>query len=258
MAEDIVTFDGVNHNVEELIEKMHDDDFYYGYLGKQALSCSLLKVVLQSPKKYLDLIENGQKETQALRDGKLLHMAVLEPHKFKELNIVDVKSKNTKAYKEAVVELGTVYTTPEIENAENLALCLNGNIEVREMLDNAEFEVPAISMIEGIPFRGKADILKGKDIIDVKTTTEIKKFKYSAYKYGYDLQAYLYLKLFPDAENFKFLCIDKATNDIALFECSEEFLESGREKLEKGIEDFNFFIKNKEIELKDYIHYDIL
>ena len=88
MSEIITTFDGTEHDKEELLEDMMDDDFYYGYLGKEALSCSLLKVLLKSPKQYVDLIENGQNETQALRDGKLLHMAVLEKDKFDALTVV--------------------------------------------------------------------------------------------------------------------------------------------------------------------------
>ena len=257
MSEDkITTFDGTEHDKKELLENMEDDDFYYGYLGQEALSCSLLKVILKSPKQYVDLIENGQKETQALRDGKLLHMAVLEPEKFEDLVVVDVKSKNTKTYKEAVEEHGTVYTTPEIENAIHLANALKENEKVANILDGGSFEVPNIAMVEGIPFRAKADIIKGKAIIDVKTTMDIKKFKYSAYKFSYDLQAYLYLQLFPEAKEFTFLCIDKSTKDIAVFECSDEFLESGKKKLEQGIADFNFFFCNKDLKLKDYIMYE--
>ena len=252
----ITTFDGKKHDTGELLKKMMDYEFDYGYLGKEALSCSLLKVIIQSPKRYIELIDVGQKETQPLRDGKLLHMAVLEPEKFEDLVVVDVKSKNTKTYKEAVEEFGTVYTTPEIETALLLATTLHDNVKVQKILKGAEFEVPAIAMIDGIPFRGKADILKGSEIIDVKTTVDIKKFKYSAYKYSYDLQAYLYLQLFPEAKTFTFLCIDKATKDIAIYECSDEFLQSGKDKLEQGIADFNFFFRNKDLSLKDYIIYD--
>ena len=258
MADKIITFDKTRHDKDEILEKMTDDDFYYGYLGKQALSCSLLKVILQSPKKYVELIDKGQKETQPLRDGRLLHMAVLEPDKFEELKTVDVKSKNTKTYKEAVIEHGTVYTSLEIETARLLAKTLHDNATVRDILNGGDFEVPTIAMIDGIPFRGKADIIKGTEIIDVKTTVDIKKFKYSAYKYSYDLQAYLYLQLFPEAKTFTFLCIDKATKDIAIYECSEDFIQSGKEKLERGIADFNFFFCNDDITLKDYIRYDTL
>ena len=57
MSETITTFDGVVHDKEEIIEKMYDDDFYYGYLGKQALSSSSLKKLLSSPNEYLRSLE---------------------------------------------------------------------------------------------------------------------------------------------------------------------------------------------------------
>ena len=46
-----------------------------------------------------------------------------------------------------------------------------------EYLKDAEFEVPAIAMIDGVAFRAKADILKGTQLIDLKTTTDLKKFQ---------------------------------------------------------------------------------
>jgi len=91
--------------------------------------------------------------------------------------------------------------------------------------------------------------LRADELIDIKTTTDIINFKYSAYKYGYDLQAYLYLKLFPQAKAFRFLCIDKASKDLAIYECSEEFLDSGREKLERGISEYKkFFLNNTDLD----------
>jgi len=259
-AECIETFDGVSHDTEDILRKMHDDDFYYGYLGKNALSCSLLKTFMKSPKQYLEARLGATEETQALRDGRLLHLAVLEPEKFENLNTVEVKSKNTKAYKAAVEEYGTVYTSKEIDTALALAEVIHNNNKAAEYLEDAHFEVPAVAMIENTPFRAKADILKGNQIIDVKTTMDIKKFKYSAYKYGYDLQAYLYLLMFPEAEVFTFLCIDKATKDVAVYECSEEFLDSGRKKLEEGLAQFHFFFpdEGEVVDLQHYVHRDIL
>ena len=94
MSETITTFDGVVHDKEEIIEKMYDDDFYYGYLGKQALSSSSLKKLLSSPNEYLrSLEEEDATESQPLRDGKLFHWNVLEPEKFEELRVIDVASK---------------------------------------------------------------------------------------------------------------------------------------------------------------------
>jgi exodeoxyribonuclease VIII len=248
----ITTFDGIEHDKEELLIKMIDDDFYYDYLGKEALSSSSLKNILKSPKIYKEILDNGQNETQALRSGKLFHWMILEPKKAANLHIVEVASKNTKAYKEAVANHENVFTRREVDDMERLVKVFKKNEKAMELLDGAEVEVPEIKMIKGIPFRGKADILRVDELIDIKTTTDIGNFKYSAYKYGYDLQAYLYLKLFPQAKSFKFLCIDKATKDLAIYECSEEFLESGRQKLEKGISDYRKFFQNNE-DLDQYI-----
>ena len=248
----ITTFDNVEHDKEELLVKMEDDDFYYGYLGIQALSSSSLKNILKSPKTYKDILENGQVETQALRSGKLFHWMILEPEKMDNLYIVDVASKNTKAYKEAVANHENVFTSKEVNDMKLLTNILRKNNKAMELVNGAKTEVPEIKMIKGIPFRGKADILRDDELIDIKTTTDVANFKYSAYKYGYDLQAYLYLKLFPQAKSFKFLCIDKASKDIAIYECSEEFLDSGRQKLERGISEYKKFFQNNE-DLDQYI-----
>tara|TARA_R110001592_G_C13031457_1_gene738435 strand:- start:78 stop:953 length:876 start_codon:yes stop_codon:yes gene_type:complete len=253
----ITTFDDVKHDWEELIVKMYDDDFYYGYLGKQALSSSILKTILKSPKEYQRYLnKEGDDDTQPLRDGKLFHWRVLEPHKFDDLNIVDIASKNTKAYKEAVAELGMVFTRKEINMAIELADILHNNKEAMELIAEGDYEVPQMQMIEGIPIRGKADILlHDTHIIDLKTTADISTFQWSAKKYGYDLQAYLYLQLFPEAEKFTFLCIDKKTKDVGIFECSEEFLESGKEKLERGLQKYKdfFSVDNSEEVISQFV-----
>lgn len=254
-ADVITTFDGVVHEKEEILEKMMDDDFYYGYLGKQALSSSSLKTILKSPKVYIRQLEEGQVETQPLRDGKMFHWSLLEKDKFEAIEIVDVKSRNTNKFSFAVAEAiqegrsTEIYTIKEKETAEFLRDELLKNIEASSYLQDADYEVPAIAMIDGIPFRGKADILKGDKIVDLKTTSDIAKFKWSARNFGYDLQAYLYLQLFPEAKSFEFVVIDKKTFEIGIYTCSDEFLESGKEKLERGIATYkDFFMGDKDVE----------
>tara|TARA_R110002020_G_scaffold308462_2_gene524143 strand:+ start:12021 stop:12815 length:795 start_codon:yes stop_codon:yes gene_type:complete len=249
MEDLITTLDGEQHNTEELLNKMEDDEFYYGHMGKVALSSSSLKTLLKSPKTYLLSLTQELKESQALRDGKLFHWAILEPDVFDNVHIVDVSSRNTKMYQAALAEHGEAYTKKEKANAEVLREILNKNKQVKEYLKDAEYEVPSVKMIEGLAFRGKADILKGDCIIDLKTTADISKFKYSAYKFSYDMQAYLYLQMFPQAKNFKFIVIDKNTMDIGIYECSEEFLEYGKEKFERAIKIYNhFFIDENSLE----------
>ena len=110
-----------------------------------------------------------------MRDGALLHTLILEPQKFDKLHFVDVASKNTKKYKEAVEEFGLVYTKTE-ETAEKLADAILKNEEALRLMSYSEFEVPAIGEVMGMPFRGKADILGENRICDVKTCSDIKGF----------------------------------------------------------------------------------
>ena len=77
----IELLDGTSHDKNELLEKMMDDSFYYGYLAKAALSSSALKKLLQSPKAYKSSLEQSQEETKALREGKLIHLLLLDLEK---------------------------------------------------------------------------------------------------------------------------------------------------------------------------------
>jgi hypothetical protein len=233
---EIITFDNITHDRDDLIKKMTDDDFYYGYLGKNALSTSSIKTILNSPKQYLKNLTEGQKDSQPFRDGKLFHWKILEPEKFDSLHIVEVASKNTKTYREAVEMHGEVYTRAEIENCKILVDAINKNTYCRDLINQGTYEVPTIMMIDGIPIRGKADCIVGDTIIDLKTTTDILNFRWSAKKYSYDLQAYLYVRMFENINHFRFICIDKKTLELGVFDCSPEFLDSGRRKFERGIE----------------------
>ena len=78
---------------------MVDDNFYYGDLARLVLSSSSLKLLLSSPKTYKFVTEYGSPETQPLRDGRLVHLSILEPDKFQEQIFVNVSSKIQKHIK---------------------------------------------------------------------------------------------------------------------------------------------------------------
>lgn len=101
-----------------------------------------------------------------------------------------------------------------------------------------------------MPFRGKADVLATNRIVDLKTTTNIKDFAWSAKKYGYDVQCYLYCNLFNKTfKEFFFLALDKGSLDIGIFNCSEQFYYQGEEKVEKAIDLYNkFFIEGNDLD----------
>ena len=93
----IKTFDNKEWKREDMLKRMYDDEFYYGYLGSNALSSSSAKKLIQSPKAYLKSLKINS-DAQPLRDGRLVHLSVLEPHKVKDLTIIN-GSKATKAFK---------------------------------------------------------------------------------------------------------------------------------------------------------------
>ena len=238
----ITLLDGTQWEDQELIEKMADDNFYYGYLSKAALSSSSLKLLLSSPKTYKHVTEYGNPESQALRDGWLFHTAILEPDVFNSQVFVDVASKNTKAYKVALEEHGKVFTKKEKKDAERLADAFLRNEKALRLIQNSEFEVPMIGEVMGMPFRGKADVFGKNRIVDLKSTSDIKAFPYSAKKYGYSVQCYLYCELFGiNYKDFTFLALDKGSLDIGVYHCSEEFYLDGKEKTEKAIEIYDTY-----------------
>ena len=241
----ITLLNGETFVEENLLDLMQNDEFYYGYMAKAALSSSSIKTLLSSPKTYKYVLDYGSGESQALRDGWLFHTCILEPHVFEEQIFVDVQSKNTKAYKEALAEHGKVFTAKEKRDAERVADAFLRNEHALKLLKNSEFEVPAVGMIDGYPFRGKADVFGNGKIVDLKTTTDIKAFPYSARKYGYDVQVYVYCQLFNISyEHFTFAVVDKGSLDIAIYDVSEEFYNEGKRKTQEAIQTFETFFIN--------------
>ena len=254
----ITLLNNENWGKEEILAEMYNDDFYYGHLGQHALSSSSLKMILKSPKTYrnVTLYGDSSAESSALSQGKLVHWMILEPHKVDELHFVDASTKNTKIYKEAKAQYGEVFLSKEKTQAERIADAVLRNEAALQLLNKAEFEVPTIEMIEGLPFRAKADILKGDTIIDLKTSADLNSFKWSCDKYSYDLQAYMYKRMFG-ANDFKFLVIDKASCDIGIFETSDEFIARGEQKFHQAVDNYKYFFQG-DTDLDQYVMRGIL
>ena len=117
---------------------------------------------------------------------------------------------------------------------------------------NVEYERPGITELENQMWKGKADIVNHDEklIIDLKTTADITKFRYSASKYNYDSQAYIYSKLF--GYEMLFIAIDKNTHQIGIFDCSPEFYERGQDKVKRAVEAYELFYKSEDFDPKQY------
>ena len=75
----------------------------------------------------------------------------------------------------------------------------------------------------------------------MKTTKDINSFKWSANRFNYDSQAYIYSTIF--GYEFCFVVIDKDTHQIAVMDCSPQFYESGKDKVKRAVEAYDLFYK---------------
>lgn len=244
----ITLLNGDSWNRYEILQKMQDDEFYYGYLGKHALSSSSLKKLLESPKAYKASLRRSD-SSQALRDGRLIHLCILEPHKIKDLTIIQ-GTKAKKEFKEATQEIGEhlVYTESELNSAYWISEAIQQNNEASFLLEGCDMEVAGVGEIHDLPFRAKADAIDKSmgRIVDLKTTSApISKFASSAFFFHYNLQAALYMHIF-EAKEFIFLVINKDTKDIGIFECSQEFIDSGWALVEEAIGIYKEFFMSED------------
>lgn len=259
----ITTLDGKFWQLQDILTEMQDDKFYYKYLGKNALSSSACSKLLDSPLKYLKSLGGESESTRALSVGSLFHYRILEPHKwtFLEENgrFLNVKGRNTVTYKEALAKYGEVYTLSEQREALEMANTFLMNSRCMDMLHHTRQEVPAIGDIFGMPFRAKADILGDGYLIDLKSTADVKSFRYSANKWNYDSQMYIYCTLFDiPYDCFTFVVVDKESYGLGIFECSKEFYLSGRNKVEMAVNIYrDYFIEQKKSPEEFYL-YDVL
>ena len=117
---------------------------------------------------------------------------------------------------------------------------------------NTEYELPSIKEIEGEMWKGKADFVNHNEklVIDLKTTADLTKFKWSASKYNYDSQAYIYSELF--GYEMVFIVIDKNTHQLGIFDCSPEFYAKGQDKVQRAVESYRLFYKNDNFDPKQY------
>lgn len=236
-------------NKEDVIEKLRNDENYYGDFGKKYLSNSDIKTLLTNP---LALGQPSEPRPAFLVGG-YFHTAILEPDKLHKYKVIPSSTRNTKVYKEmSGGELCLLQH--EVDNIEKLSDVMLDNVVCKSMIrdSNTEYETPAIKEIEGQMWKGKADIINHNErlVIDLKTTNDINKFRWSAYKFNYDSQAYIYSELF--GYEMVFIVIDKNTHQLGIFDCSPEFYARGQEKVEKAVEAYELFYKNKNFDPKQF------
>ena len=236
-------------NKKQILQKLKNDEDYYGDFGNQFLSNSHVSRLLKDP---LNVFKPS-KPSPAFLVGGYFHTCILEPDKLEKFKVVKSSTRNTKEYKD--VSGGELcLLQKEVDEIELMRDKLMANDICKDLvqLGNVEYEVPGITDLFNNKWKGKADIINHDEklIIDLKTTADIDKFRWSASKFNYDSQAYIYSKLF--GYEMLFIVIDKATHNIGMFDCSPEFYERGEDKVRRAAEAYDLFYKTKDFDPKQY------
>lgn len=223
----------------QIIELLKNDQEYYNGIGRNYLSNSDIGTLIHNPKMF------GKKSepSLAMLQGSYFHTACLEPLKLKDFILVDASTRTTNIYKDACKEYNSNFLLlkKEAEEVDEMVNALRGNKELSKLVwDNGvKYEVPILGDIQGLMWKGKCDIINGDNIYDLKTTTSLDDFKYSAKKYNYDSQVAVYEYL--TKKKMSFIVIEKGTNRLGYFQVSDEFRESGWTKVGKALENYHKF-----------------
>jgi len=236
-----------------IIEQLKDDSNYYGTVGQQYLSNSDIYSLLKNPRKF-----RHKEKSLPLLEGGYFHTAMLEPEKIDTYNVMDVSSRATKGFKEYIKENSLdpydVLLTKEVEKINVWVDAMKSNFEMFTDIyaDGNQYEQPAVATIFGMEWKGKADIITDTKVIDIKTSGNSDKFKWSANDYNYDSQAYLYEQLF--GKPVEFYIIDKTTLKLKIAKPTPETILRGREKVLKAIEVYKtFFSEDSAEDITQYI-----
>jgi len=243
--------------MKDVIEKLRDDEQYYGEFGQQYLSNSDIGTLLKNPMFF----RKPQEDNINFHKGRYFHQLILEPEKAAETQFIDIGSRNTKAYKEQAIYYSQDIIMLEKEGQEirDCVSAMMGNLSFFEGVrqEGNVYEQPAIKEIQGMMWKGKADIICTDKLIDLKTTSNLADFKWSAKRYNYDSQCYVYGELF--GKPLVFYVVDKTSKMLGIYHPSEEFIERGRNKVTEAIKVYKrFFGEDSEYDINEYYVNEIL
>lgn len=216
----------------EVLKSLKNDQEYYTGIGKQFLSNSDVGTLLNNPTAFGTFRKDGK----AFAEGRLFHQLLLEPEKAVDFPVCDTSTRTTKEYKAFIQELGVDFCmlTKEVAEVNRWVDAVRQNYSFYELIygEGNQYEVPEVTTFHDLPWKGKADIVTPEFVVDLKTTGDINKFKYSARAYNYDSQCYIYQQLF--GKPLVFLVVDKETCQLGMYKPSTEFVEYGAQKVERA------------------------
>ena len=231
-------------------------------VGKPHLSYSSLKYALGDMRLW-EMYMRGQlkKESEALSFGSLYDLLLFEPDKFNDhyyvlddAALVDSIGgkypRNTKRYKEWKAEAAQtaqnankeLASETDVKKAKDMIQRLKDCGLYDKRFAGGKYQVEFNVEIDGIPLKGFLDCLQDDCIIDSKSARSIPKFRYDVNSWSYDIQAYIYTKVF-DIKDFYWVVQEKVFPYYpADVKCSEETLFKGEMKFHEAIENINTWL----------------
>lgn len=234
--------------MEKIISELKNDENYYGELGRQFISNSDIDTLINNPEGYGTPTEDNVN----FIFGKAFHELVMLGYT-NHAEYVEASTRNTKIYKEAAQESGKILLLKK--EYDNLMRCVDSilaNEEAVELIKegNPEYEVPSVGELfpnkEGVLWKGKADIINGDYIVDLKTTSaKLSKFNSHAYQYNYDSQTFVYENLFK-GKKMVFLVVEKDTATVGKFDVSAKSYGYGLDKAFSAQENYIKYVLGEE------------
>ena len=246
---------------KQIIKKLKSDKHYYGDFGKQYLSNSDIEALTTEPRQF----QAPKKVGEPFIKGRYFHQLILEPEKAKDFPVVNATSRSTKAYKDFVKEnkLDYALTLKDAELIKEQVDYTLSNLTFFDLINDptAEYEVPAVAEIMGVMWKGKADILTDKYVIDLKTSSDVFKFKRNAPYYFYHTQAYIYQILFNKPVVFlvtgkteKYDRNNERYFDLGIFPMSEQTMGMAEEKVGQAVASYKkWFAPDSKDNIDNYI-----
>lgn len=238
--------------------------------GKNYLSYSSVKEALGDLREWeMYMLGLKKKYSDALSFGSLYDTLLFEPEKVNERFIVmdeaaileDIGGKNpraTKQYKEwkATFELKNEKKTIISEEDHHTAINMIDRLDSCGLLESrltGKVQVEFYEFLDDIPVRGFLDVLGNGFIADSKSSRSVKGFKKDVLSYSYDIQAYMYTKVFG-IKDFYWIVQEKTYPYFpAEFKASEETLAWGEKKFWKAVERINGYLDSEEPSMNYYL-----
>lgn len=237
------------------MENVSDDDYHS---SKDYISSTGVRHLLRSPKYFhavaMEKIEI--EETEAMRFGKIAHLAILEPSKFQEKYMIipdfgAMQSSKNRAARDAWIESqkpGSVFCTQiQMDRLQMMIESLLSHPVATQLIKDGVAEASGYFKDQetGLLCRIRPDYLKHdlSVMIDFKTTRDasFKAFQREIWNYRYDVQLAFY-RMGVEAihgrlpETSCFIAIEKEPPfDIAVYAVDDFLLEKGMLDVKKAL-----------------------